>query len=421
MTDHERQVLGAMLTSQAAIDDVTAILTGKDFAHSHHEQVFDAIVAHVSDGQPLDVVAIGDRIEQGRTYLHELVGGLVTASSAGYHAEKVRDASRLRKVREVGMRLETLANTDGDPLDVVNAARAELDAVLSDDDADDSHEAAVYAAIETLEEEAGMPTAWRVVTEVIGGWRPGMLYIIGARPGIGKTVLGIGAVVDSGRRNQTSIMFSLEMPKSELYLRMLSASAEVDGDRLTHRRLTDADHHKLAEAAAHISRLPLIVDDRSALSLAQMRAKIRAAQRNGTVGLVVVDYLGLVKPPADAPRNDRRVQVDAIAQGLKNLARDLRVPVIALAQLNRGIEGRQDKAPTLSDLRESGGIEAAADVVILMHRDAGIHDAEADPTDLRLSFAKNRHGPQAGARLIFQGQFSRALDPLTSRFERNAS
>ena len=419
MTNHERQVLGAMLTSNAAIDDVTPILTGRDFAHHHHEQIFDAILAHVGDGQPVDVVAIGDRIEKGRAYLHELVAGLITAASAGYHAERVRDAARVRKVREVGTRLEAIAGTDTDPLEIVNTARAELDTLLEVDDADESHETAVYAALETLEQDPGMPTAWRVVTQVIGGWRPGMLYVIGARPGVGKTVLGIGALLDAGRRGQTGIMFSLEMPKSELYLRMLSSVGEVDGDKLTHRRLADADHGKLAEAAAHIARLPLVVDDRSALSLAQMRAKIRTAQRKEPVGLVVVDYLGLVKPPPDAPKGDRRVQVDAIAQGLKNLARDLKVPVVALAQLNRAIEGRHDKAPSLSDLRESGGIEAAADIVVLMHRDTGI-DLESDPTDLRLSFAKNRHGPQAAAHLIFQGQYSRALDPLIHRMERTA-
>jgi replicative DNA helicase len=198
------------------------------------------------------------------------------------------------------------------------------------------------------------------------------------------------------------------MPKTELYLRMLSATGSVAGDRLTHRATRLDDDQRLAEAAAHIARLPLVVDDRSAMSLAQIRAKVRSQQRKTHVGLVIVDYLGLVKPPPDAPRHDRRVQVDAIAQGLKNLARDLRVPILALAQLNRGIEGRADKMPALSDLRESGGIEAAADVVLLMHR--ATNEIHGDVTDLTLFFAKNRHGPQALCHLNFEGPYSRATD-----------
>ena len=163
---------------------------------------------------------------------------------------------------------------------------------------------------------------------------------------------------------------------------------------------------KLAQAAKTIAERQMVVDDRSAISLAQIRAKVRRTQRDREVGLVIVDYLGLVKPPPDAPRNDRRVQVDAIAQGLKNLARDLRVPVLALAQLNRGIESRADKAPGMADLRESGGIEAAADVVILLHRD--VVDA---PERLEVTIPKNRHGPQARFDLDFQGAYSRAVDP----------
>jgi replicative DNA helicase len=199
---------------------------------------------------------------------------------------------------------------------------------------------------------------------------------------------------------------------------MLAAVGTVDGERIQHRATRGDDDERLAKAAAHIARLPLVVDDRSALSLAQIRAKVRAVQRTRGVGLVIVDYLGLVKPPPDAPRNDRRVQVDAIAQGLKNLARDLRVPMLALAQLNRAIEGRADKMPTLSDLRESGGIEAAADVVMLMHRATSVE--RGDVTDVQVSIATSRHGPQSLCHLAFEGQFSRAVDQAPSTEWRSA-
>ena len=416
MSDHEAQVLGAMLTSAAAIDDVAPILTAGDFVSVLHERIYDAILAATSDGQPVSAVTIGDRLGEHRAYLHELVGGLITAASAGYHAERVRDAARLRKVREVGTRLEALAGHDDDPLEIVNAARAELDALLDTDPDDDTNEAAVYAAIESLDEPLGMPTPWRTISNVIGGWAPGMLYVVGARPGVGKTVIGVGSLLDMARRGKTAVMFSMEMPKNELYLRMLSAVGSVHGDKFTHRSTNKADDAKLAEAAAHIARLPLIVDDRSAATLAQIRAKIRAVQRRTEVGIVVVDYLGIMGKPAGVPAHDRRVIVDHLAQGLKNLARDLRVPIVALAQLNREIEGRTTKMPTLSDLRESGGIEAAADVVLLMHRAS---EQVGDPTDLQMFIAKNRHGPQTTCHLIFEGEYSRAVDPSPhNAFER---
>ena len=416
---HERQVLGAMLTSSAAIDDVTPIICGADFAQPLHQTIFDAILTRTADGKPADVVAIGDDIKRQRAYLHELVQGVVAISSADYHAEKVRDAARMRRVMEVGVRLEAMAGTDADPLEVVNAARAELDGLLDVDTGDESHETSVYAAIESLEQPLGVKTAWQSVTNVISGWAPGSLYIVGARPGVGKSVMAVGAMLDIGRRGQCGVMFSLEMPKTELYLRMLSAVGTVDGERIQHRATRRDDDERLARAAAHVAKLPMVVDDRSGVSLAQVRAKVRGVQRRQPVGLVVVDYLGLIKPPPDAPKHDRRVQVDLIAQGLKNLARDLKVPVVAMAQLNRAIEGRAEKAPTLSDLRESGGIEAAADVVMLMHR-AG-HELQGDVTDLQLTFAKNRQGPQSVCHLTFEGAFSRAVDPFNANQERQSA
>lgn len=409
--EHEQQLLGAMLTSAAAIDDAAHVQPG-DFESPRHEAIFDAIQAQTGEGQPVDAISIAERLATGdvkvpASYLLELTGGLVTATSAAWHADRVRAASMRRAVRAVGVRLEALSAADGDPLEVVNAARAELDAVTeAADTGEESHESAIYAAIDSLDAPIGLKTPWRRLSDTISGWAPGALYIAGARPGGGKTVVAIGAALDCAYRGKTPVVFSLEMPKNELYLRMLSAVGTVDGETIQHRATTMADTEKLAQAAKTIAERQMVVDDRSAISLAQIRAKVRRTQRDREVGLVIVDYLGLVKPPPDAPRNDRRVQVDAIAQGLKNLARDLRVPVLALAQLNRGIESRADKAPGMADLRESGGIEAAADVVILLHRD--VVDA---PERLEVTIPKNRHGPQARFDLDFQGAYSRAVDP----------
>lgn len=406
---HERQVIGSMLVSKAAVEDASAALTGGDFADPRHEVIFDAIVHVDQDGTPVDPLSVHDNlITKGMradlAYIHELVGAVVSPSSAGYHAQQVKAASTRRTVRQVGEQITAMSDAE-DPLEAVNAARSRLDSVTDDSPAGVSHEESVYAAIDSLQDPLGIKTPWSGLSGVIQGWAPGMLYIAGARPGAGKTVLGIGALLDAARRTDgAAVMVSLEMPKNELYLRMLSNVGEVDGQRIMHRSTRPADDESLAKAAAHIARLPLAVDDRSAMSLAQIRAFVRGEQRKRDVSLVVVDYLGLVKPPPDAPKHDRRVQVDAIAQGLKNLARDLHVPILALAQLNRGIEGRAEKTPTLADLRESGGIEAAADCVLLMHR------TEDNPNDLQVTVAKNRHGPRGHLTLNFRGEFSRIED-----------
>lgn len=404
---HEQHVLGSMLLSRAAIDDVTAILTGPDFADPRHEVIYDAAARLDGLVGPLPVhdalTAAG--LSSDLAYLHDLAALVVSPASAGYHAQQVKADSIRRRVKTVGERIAGMADAE-DPLEAVNAARAALDGAVDDNGEIVTNEVAVYEALDSLDAPIGMKTPWHTLDEIIAGWSPGMLYVVGARPGVGKTVFGVSVLLDVARRGQTAVMVSLEMPRNELYLRMLSNVGSVLGERILHRSTRGDDDERLASAAAHVSGLPIIVDDRSALTLAQIRARVRGIQRTRDVGVVVVDYLGLVKPPADAPKNDRRVQVDAIAQGLKNLARDIGVPIVALAQLNRGIEGRGEKVPTLSDLRESGGIEAAADCVLLMHRDFA-----AAPTDLVIVAAKNRHGAQSRFRLDFRGEFSRIEDP----------
>lgn len=407
---HEQHVLGSMLLSRAAIDDAAGILDASDFADLRHGAIFDAITHLDGPVGPLPVhdAMTAAKVASDLAYLHSLVALVVSPTSAGYHAQQVKADSTRRRVKAAGERIAGMIETE-DPLDAVNAARSILDDAVDDSGEIVANEVAVYQAIDSLDAPLGVKTPWRSLDDVISGWSPGMLYVVGARPGVGKTVLGVGVLLDVARRGQTAVMVSLEMPRNELYLRMLSNVGSVRGERILHRSTRGDDDDRLAQAASHVAALPLIVDDRSALSLAQVRSLVRGVQRTRDVGVVVVDYLGLVKPPADAPKNDRRVQVDAIAQGLKNLARDLGVPIVALAQLNRGIDGRGEKVPTLSDLRESGGIEAAADCVVLLHRD--FNDA---PDDLTVVVAKNRHGPQARFHLDFRGEFSRIEDPIRS-------
>jgi replicative DNA helicase len=413
----EMCVVGSMMLDRRVVDDVVEVMHPADHWRPAHETIHAAILRLVEAGQPCDAVSVGDELGKrgdlqrvgGMAYLHTTIQAVPTSANAGYYAKVVAEQAALRRLVEAGTRIVQLGHQqgNGDVDDIVDAAVAEVQAVAEGRLRDDAmtSEQATYAALETLERPVGPPTPWKALTDALAGWAPGWLYIAGARPGVGKTAFACGIAVDTAQRGLRALFISLEMPQDELRLRMLQNIGTVDGQRMLHRNLTEADWMKLRRASSRLAALPLTVDDRSNLSLAQIRARIRGEQRRGEVGVVLIDYLSLIRPPSESGRQDRRVQVDAIAQGLKNLARDLRVPIVALAQLNRQIEGRSDKIPTLADLRESGGIEAAADVVLLMHRD----HIEA-PNLMRVTLPKNRHGPQAMIELDFLGQFSRLTD-----------
>ena len=420
-------VLGCMLTGPREIDDVCEIIHGGDFRDARDELVFDAIVGLHANGHPVDPVTVSDRLAEngslaragGAARLHLLVARTSTSVNAVYYARIVRDEAMLRAVTATGVRLTQLgqdgaANGD-DALDVVNAARTELDELITADNDRAPNEQAVYDAIAALDEPAGLPSPWPSYTEVIAGFKPGAKYVFGARPGVGKTVVAAQLALDCARRGRTAVMHALEMTSNEMYWRLLSMVGEVAADRIQHRRLTRADHEKLREAAGHIARLGdrLVIDDRGGIGVAQIRAQARAIRRTRELGMVIVDHVGLVAAPANAPRDNREQQVSAVSWGLKLLAKDLEVPVVVMAQLNRQSEARADRRPTLSDLRESGALEQNADVVTLLYRDLG---DEVSAARMELITAKNRHGPQVDVELAFQGHLSRLVDVSPQRY-----
>lgn len=417
-TDAERATLGAMLTAPRVIDDVAETITGPIYVQPRHELIHDAILALHLAGNPVDPITVADELQRrgqldragGHAYLHQLAVDIATPGSASYYARLIDQAHTLRRVEQIGMRVTELGRTHTDnPIEHVNAARDELDSLVTNDRSDIPNEQAVYDAVEDLESDPGLTTPWRELTDTLAGWKPGALYIIGARPSIGKSVIGNGIVLDAARRHTTGMLFTLEMSRSETYHRLFANVGDVDNKRIQHRTLTDHDYAKIADASAQLAALPLRIDDRSALTVAQIRAAIKAEQRKRDVGVVVIDYLQLLTPPPATGKEDRRVQVDSISRNLKALAKDCHVPVIALTQLNRNSESRNDKTPTMADLREAGGQEQDADVVMLLHR-----DLREDPDRMQLIVAKNRHGALRRITLRFRGMFSRAEDVMPS-------
>lgn len=407
--DAERQVVGSCLTSVDALDDVLAVITSADLWDPRHQRILEACESVAKTAAPLEVLSVAEHLADdlgragGMAYLHELTAAVVTTSSAGYLAETiVRAAALERAVRAVGHRFVDMA-PGVDPLDLVNAARQELDVLASGRPTETSHESDVYAALEALEHDGGIPTPWRDLTEATGGWHPGTLTIVGARPGVGKSVIGVGAAMDMARRGRVAHLASLEMSKNELYYRMLANVGSVDSARIIHRKLNMPDHERLAAAASHIAKLPLSVDESPTQRVSDIRAQARTIARTRTLGLIVVDYLQLMKSGQRV--ESRQAEVAAFSRDLKLMAKELQVPVVALSQLNRGSEHRADRMPALSDLRESGAIEQDADAVILLHRDPD------EPDWLQMLLAKNRHGPADQLiRLHWEGPFSRVSD-----------
>ena len=419
--DAERAVLGSCLLSADAIDDCAALVKPGDFWQPRHERIYAAVLGLVEGGHPADVITVADRLGEdlarlgGAAYLHELVASVSTAANAGYHAEIVRRSSLHRAVVTTGQRLAAMPASEDDVLDVVNAARAELDALIVDDGGT-SHSQDVYAALEALEgDNPFVPTPWKDLTDAIGGFRPGCLYYVGARPGVGKSIVGGAIALDVARRGQHAHIATLEMSKVELYHRMLASVGGVDQGRMQNRWLHEHEWAKLAKAAAHIEALPLSVDDRGTQTVADIRAKARAIARTSRLGIVVVDYLQLMRSSGRA--ESRQQEVSEFSRSLKLLAKELQVPVIALSQLNRGSEHRQDRMPGMADLRESGALEQDGDAVLLLHR-----DVDERPDELLISVAKHRHGPaDLLVRLQWEGRYARATDRLSTQPNRTTT
>ena len=419
--DAERMVLGSMMLHREVITDCSELLTGADFHQPRHELIFDAILSLSARGMPADAITVGDELgaDLGRagdlTYLLELTGAVPTASSGPFYADIVRKASTSRRVRAIGARMADLPEQD-DPLELVEAARAELDTLSIREVGEGTPEDDLYAAIGDLERSPGTPTPWRDLNDVIAGWKPGAFYVIGARPGVGKSVIANAALLDMARRGTRSVMFNLEMSKSEIYHRLLANVGSVDMGRIQHRTLAKADHEKIAKAASHIATLPLTVDDRGSINVAQIRSKVRTLQRKGELGLVVVDYLQLMS--SGKRTENRQQEVSDMSRAMKLLAKEMQVPVVALSQLKRPNAMAQARRPQMDDLRESGSLEQDADCVILLHR-----DPDGAPDVLEMLVAKNRHGPADRAiRLAWEGHYSRASDYNTiNAYERAAS
>ncbi|MEU9865135.1 replicative DNA helicase [Streptomyces sp. NPDC047971] len=426
--DAEQSVLGGMLLSKDAIADVVEIIKGHDFYKPAHETVYAAILDLYAKGEPADPITVGAELTKrgeitrvgGASYLHTLVQSVPTAANAAYYAEIVHERAVLRRLVEAGTKITQMGYAaDGDVDEIVNSAQAEIYAVTEQRTTEDYLPLGdiMEGALDEIEaigsrsgEMTGVPTGFTDLDQLTNGLHPGQMIIIAARPAMGKSTLALDfARACSIKHNLPSVIFSLEMGRNEIAMRLLSAEARVALHHMRSGTMTDEDWTRLARRMPDVSQAPLYIDDSPNLSMMEIRAKCRRLKQRAGLKLVVIDYLQLMQ--SGAKRSESRQQeVSDMSRNLKLLAKELELPVIALSQLNRGPEQRTDKKPMVSDLRESGSIEQDADMVILLHREDAYEKESPRAGEADIIVGKHRNGPTATITVAFQGHYSRFVD-----------
>ena len=421
----EQSVLGGMLLSKDAISDVVEILRERDFYRPAHELIYDAIVDLYGRGEPADPVTVsaeltkrGDLVRAGGApYLHTLISSVPTAANAGYYAKIIRERAIMRRLVEAGTKIVQLGYTDeGEVDDAVDQAQAEVYAVTERREAEDYVQLsellpAAYDEIEKISAGVvgeGVKTGFKDLDALTNGFHPGNMIVLAARPAVGKSTLGLDiARYASIHKRETSVIFSLEMSRSEITMRMLSAEARVPLNNIRSGQLGEEEWAKMARRMGEISDAPLFIDDSPNLSLMEIRAKARRLKQRHNLKLIVIDYLQLMASGKKV--ENRQQEVSEFSRQLKLLAKELNVPVVAISQLNRSPEQRSDKKPMLSDLRESGSIEQDADVVILLHRE-DLYDSQNRSGEADLIVAKHRNGPTRTITVSAQLHLARFTD-----------
>ncbi|GAB48866.1 replicative DNA helicase [Mobilicoccus pelagius] len=427
----EQSVLGSMMLSKDAIADSIEVLRGNDFYRPAHELIFEAILDLYGRGEPADAITVADELTKrgelprvgGQSYLHQLIAGVPTAANAGYYAQIVAERAVLRRLVDAGTRIVQLGygTAGGDVEEIVNTAQAEVYAVADKRGGEDYHVLGelLEATADEIEqasgstgEMVGVPTGFTDLDELTNGLHPGQMIVIAARPAMGKSTLALDFARAAAIHNDmTTVVFSLEMSRNEITMRLLSAEASIQLQHMRKGTMRDEDWSKLARTMGEVSEAPLFIDDSPNMSLMEIRAKCRRLKQRHNLKLVIIDYLQLMSSGKRV--ESRQQEVSEFSRALKLLAKELELPVIALSQLNRGPEQRTDKKPQISDLRESGCLPAdtrilradtGAEVTIGELASSGETDVPVWALDESLRYVKRpmTHAFSTGAKPVYR-------------------
>ena len=426
----EKSLLGALIINNDVLPEILTIVKPRDFYDERHQIIFDAILNLYDNHKPVDLLTLSSELKSKKqldkigkaSYLAELSNFVPAASHAKAYAELIEKASTRRRLINAGTKIaERAFQDDANPDELIGSAEQELfevsdKIVKSDYVSIDQLLADAFDRIDDLHKNKGslrgLKTGFRDLDKKTAGFQKGDLIIVGARPAMGKTTFAQNLTYNIASINKKGVLFfSLEMGANEIIDRMISDVSGVDNWKMRTGNLSDEEFQKIGDAMDEMDDLPIYIDDSSAMTIVELRNKARRAMHDHDIGIVIIDYLQLLQG-SDRYKGNRVQEVTEISRGLKILARELNIPVIALAQLSRNVTGRDDPRPVLSDLRESGSIEQDADLVMFLHRPDYYrqNDDNYEETHItELLISKHRHGPVGKIELYFHPELLRFM------------
>ncbi|PJF35619.1 MAG: replicative DNA helicase [Candidatus Thermofonsia Clade 1 bacterium] len=425
----EEAVLGAVLIYPDVLLELTSILKPEDFYELKHRWIWEAMLALAERNDAIDLLTVVEELRNrrrledvgGAAYITQLANNTPTYLYADTYAQVVRRAAIRRRLMEAAGKIADLARDEGRDLqEAISAAEVTLFSVTDEslrqeiiplDQAISNYYRRVEELYLNQREILGLPTRFADLDKLLGGLQKSDLIIVAARPGVGKTSFLLSVVLNAARAaNARTAFFSLEMGHEQLVQRLYSIETGINSQRLRDGRLENHEWDRFVEATSKLNRLPIVIDDTPGISVQQVRARCRRLKKEGGLDLVVVDYLQLLTSGTTRADINRVQEISYISRSLKEMARELKVPVLAAAQLSRAVEQRADKRPQLSDLRESGSIEQDSDVVIFLYRDELYNANTEHPNQAEVIVAKHRNGPTGKIWLYFRKDLTQFVD-----------
>ncbi len=420
----EESLIGAMLLSPEAVSVAYETVQAEDFYRPLHGQIFASIIALANAGEPVDYVTVQAKLQERGAVAVELAllsslqMNTPSASNAQHYAELVREKAQQRRLIAVaGEIVDDAYVATEDVVGLIDEAERKINAIgdAGRTDSVSPLQRLLLSEADILEQRGetrgrinGLETGYKSLDLILQGLQPSSMTIVGARPGTGKTAFALGILIHVGAVvKRPALFFSLEMSRQELAERILASTARIDSSKLRTGDLSDGDWNRAHDAFGYLQSAKVFIDDNPALTVMDVRARARRIrQQNGDLGVVIIDYLQLMSSRGRS--ENRQVEVSEMSRSLKILARELQCPVIALSQLSRKLEDRQDKRPMMSDLRESGSLEQDADVVLFIFRPEQYGEVPNDKkAEAEIIVGKNRNGPTRNAHLTWRGEFAR--------------
>ncbi len=441
--ESEQSILGGLMLDTNAFEIVSDILSADDFYRREHQIIYEAIERLASNAKPVDAVTVLGELQAigkiqdvgGMQYLDALVHSTPSAANIRRYAEIVRERSILRQLISAGDEIVSLAYSPeaADVPQLLDQIQTKIFAIdensnrgkkgfvrLPEVAANVTKEVQALYEQHSNDDVTGLPTGFMKLDRMLTGLHPSDLVIVAGRPSMGKTSFALNIVEYVGIVLKLPVaIFSMEMSADQLAKRFISSTGRVDAQKIRRARLDNTDWQHFTDAVAEMSKAPIYIDDSSALTVNEVRARARRlARKSGPLSLIVIDYLQLMSggSRAGSSTENRATEISEISRGLKNLAKEMNAPVIALSQLNRAVESRADRRPMMSDIRESGAIEQDADVIMFIYRDVVYNKDCAEPNKAEIIIGKQRNGPIGTVALRFDGEFTR-FDNLAEETE----